>query len=250
MRKTLLVAAILGALVGAALGATWAEIQIVFDYNSIRIFSQPDWLLPEFAGVPLGLTVGTVYGSIQGRRNRPAVVLAAGAILGAMVPFLLAGSPPQGRPLLLAVLGTLLAGALHWIVVTPFATRGNSARRRWPQFSLRGMFAAVAVFGVVLTIFVSRPVQQRRARTALISHGYRVKYEPDGPQWLAWLLGERTKDYFGHVSAVDRSNSRVDGASLKTLEVLPEVEELRLSGNGSSVNKAGAWRQAHIRSCG
>jgi hypothetical protein len=218
------------------LGAAWAEIQLVFDHDGAsQYLSQPDWLLPRstglaaLAGLPLGLAAGVVYASVQSRRQRLAVVLMAGAILGAVVPFLLPWSPPHGRPLVLGVLGMLVAGALHWIVVRPFTVRELSTGRRWSQFSLRSMFAAVAVFAVGLTIYVSRPVTRWRVRTELVEQGCQVTFEPGGPEWLAWLLGVRSKEISGRLSAVDVIGS--SGSLPEKLEVLAEVEKLHLSGS-------------------
>lgn len=82
-----------------------------------------------------------------------------------------------------------------------------AAKRRWVQFSLRGMLAGMTILSLALGLVVNRVAKQRRAVAAIVQTGGTVFYDwnetapravstvgsPAGPAWLRKLLGD---DYF------------------------------------------------------
>ena len=120
----------------------------------------------------------------------------------------------------------------------PIKTEPPKRKRRWFQFSLRG----VLIFTLIIAIpcaWIGRKIEQkqieRAAVEAIVKSGGKVLYdfqqvtdEPSGPKWLRSVLGEY---FFSEVDEVDLNNrTGVDCAGLRSLKVLPHLQSLVLTG--------------------
>lgn len=238
MRNCVFVAGMLGAVCGALLGAAWAEIQLVLDFDpEFSAFPPPPGLLRRCASLAalVGLAAGVVAGvaciRLKTRRSRLAVVLLAGALLGADVPFLHGWSLPQGRPILLGTLGALLAVTCYWLVGNALDSSDQMRRTVFPQFSLRGMLAALAVVCAALAMLVSTPGKRWHARRLLAESGFRVLTSSDSPEWVVWLVGVRTRNYLVRLHSIQgRLPPKPAADLLAAFEQFPEIEELQVEG--------------------
>src|SRR5437870_1301808 len=112
MKNTHVAASACGALVGGALGAVWAVVPLLFDNVpaspssrdvAVDLIGSGTWSIPRAAcigalvGSVSGIVVGVLEQRINGRWWRFLVIITAGALLGASIPFVCGGAPPQGR---------------------------------------------------------------------------------------------------------------------------------------------------------
>lgn len=120
---------------------------------------------------------------------------------------------------------------------------GNPARprRRWFQFTLRGMFVFITLIAVVLGFTVSRIERQRRAVLAIEELGGRVGYrDPNVPPGKveSWLRSHIPQVYFDPVIWVDLSRLGTSDTDLALVTRFESIESLRLG--ESRVTDAGA----------
>jgi Leucine Rich Repeat (LRR) protein len=124
----------------------------------------------------------------------------------------------------------------------PMATVGSSppSRRRWLQFSLRGLLLFTVVIAVPLGWAMNRVQQERMAVAALRKIGCEVgSLKADSgsltiQERLRKLLGD---DEFMNATYVSGANSEITDAGLVHLQGLTELQELDLS--GTQVTDAG-----------
>jgi len=109
-------------------------------------------------------------------------------------------------------------------------------KRRWFQFSLKGLFVLVFVLCVPLAWFAAKLHHKRRERAALAAFGLspvnaRFNYDwnlqelagPPGPRWLCAIFGD---DLFANVVLLESNDHYVTDADLALLEALPMLQHL------------------------
>jgi hypothetical protein len=101
----------------------------------------------------------------------------------------------------------------------------QNPKRRWLQFSLRGLLVLTVLIALTLGWMMHKVQQQRDAVAALEKMGCFVRYEFSGPEWLRKLLGDRG---IRKVTGLEGDYSEVTDAAMVHLRGLPELRYLRL----------------------
>lgn len=104
----------------------------------------------------------------------------------------------------------------------------NPSRRRWRQFSLRGLLGLMLLCGIGLmfwTIYIEPYRRQHQVLAAIKKAGGKVFTEAVPMKFGSWLMGD---EFFMNVVEVDLMNSKVDGDWLVQLKHLPKLRILLL----------------------
>lgn len=104
-------------------------------------------------------------------------------------------------------------------------------KRRWNQFSLRSLLAAVSL--LALSVFLVQTVlpyhRQNRVIADLTSRGgknYQYAQQPVGPEWLRLIFGPR---YFREIREIHLGDIPFSDADLPLLDDLPYLKKLVLN---------------------
>lgn len=136
----------------------------------------------------------------------------------------------------------------------------STRKRRWFQFSLRGLLAAITIFGVWLGWKLNAAHRQREAVLAILKAGGTVSYDyqmerspiyPDDfsvhwdtrsptPQWLQRLVGD---DFFHDVIEAKLEGHAIPQSDFEKLAYLPRLWHLSLNETKIVPDQPGSVRQ-------